>query len=77
MIPSRTSAHAEFRIRVLKPPQTINVQKAKRHEAIVDWISITNETISREYNVGDPRFPDKLDYCLTIIQKSKRGPQCQ
>ncbi len=62
-------------IRVLNPPQKIKFQKAKKHFGIVGWIPITNETIYRKYNVGDPRYPEKLAYCISIIEKSKRGPQ--
>ncbi len=64
-------------VKVLIPKHTINIQKATTSKVITGWQPITNATIAKKYNVGDPRYADKLAYCLTVIEKSKRGLQCQ
>ncbi|HLJ45202.1 MAG TPA: LysM domain-containing protein [Bryobacteraceae bacterium] len=63
--------------KVLMPKQTISIQKAKTRTVIVGWEPITNATIANKYNTRDGRYADKLAYCLTIIERSKRGLQCQ
>jgi len=54
---------------MLKPGQQLRYQKASMQQIIESWEAITTERAAEMYNVGDPDYQAKLDYCLTLIGK--------
>ena len=54
---------------VLKPGQTLKCQKAAMQKIIVGWNMVTASTIATRYNVGDPAYAKKLNYCLAVMRK--------
>jgi hypothetical protein len=63
-------------VHILHPKQTIKFQKAKLQKIVTGWNPITTTTIAHKYNVGDPNYAKKLDYCLDIMKKANRTPTC-
>jgi hypothetical protein len=55
---------------VLKPGQTLKYQKAAIRKIIVGWNMVTTSYVAIRYNVGDPAYAKKLDYCLVVMRKS-------
>lgn len=54
---------------ILKPGQTLKYQKASIRKIIVGWGMVTTSAIATRYNVGDPAYAKKLDYCLSLMRK--------
>jgi hypothetical protein len=53
----------------LKPGQTLKYQKADIQKIIVGWDMVTTSTIATRYNVGDPAYAKKMNYCLAVMRK--------
>ena len=58
---------------ILKPGQTLKYQKAAIQKIIVGWDMVTTSTIAKRYNVGDPAYAKKLNYCLAVMHKCAAG----
>jgi hypothetical protein len=63
-------------ILTLHPGQTVRLQKASVRKVITRWDPPTTRNIAMRYNVGDPDYARKLDYCLSIIRKAKEEAKC-
>ncbi len=61
---------------VLKPKQSVNIQKATQRKKITGWNPISTTVIAARYNVGDSRYAQKLDYCLEVIKKVSGRTKC-
>jgi len=64
------------RVVVLKPKQSVNIQKATQRKKITGWNPISTTMIAARYNVGDSRYAQKLDYCLEVIKKVSGRTKC-
>ncbi|PHV04457.1 peptidoglycan-binding protein [Janthinobacterium sp. BJB412] len=53
----------------LAPGMTLKYQKASVRKIISGWDMVTTSRIALRYNVGDPAYAKKLDYCLSLIKK--------
>jgi LysM repeat protein len=51
----------------IKVGQKVYFQKASMQKVIKSWKTIDVNFAATKYNVGDPRYADKLNYCLTFI----------
>lgn len=58
-------------VHVLRPGRVIKYRKAAMRRIIVGWKQVTTGSIYKYYNVGDPRYAQKLDYALALINKGK------
>ncbi len=56
---------------VLRPGQVLKYEKAAVQKIIVMWNMATPLTIATRYNIGDPDYARKLEYCLAVMRKSK------
>lgn len=56
---------------VLRPGQILKYQKAAVQKIIVRWNMAGPLTIATRYNIGDPDYAKKLEYCLAVMRKSK------
>lgn len=54
---------------VLRPGQTLNYRKASMQKVITRWMPLTSMTVANRYNTGDPRYSQKLDYAINVIQQ--------
>lgn len=62
---------------LLRPGQVLKYQKASTQKIIVRWDVPLTSTIARRYNVGDPDYAKKLEYCLSVMGQNKLGePAC-
>jgi hypothetical protein len=65
-------------ISILRPGQTLKYQKASIKKVITKWTAISTISIARLYNVGDPNYATKLNFCLSVMQASKpREASCE
>jgi LysM repeat protein len=55
----------------LRPGQKLKYQKACTQKIIVRWEAASSSNIARRYNIGDPDYAKKLEYCLSVMRKSK------
>lgn len=55
----------------LRVGQTLKYQKASVQKIIVRWNVAIPATIATRYNIGDPEYAKKLEYCLAVMRKSK------
>jgi len=53
--------------KLIKAGQRLKSRRAQIHRKITGWVEITTEFAARRYNVGDPKYKQKLDYCLSIM----------
>lgn len=54
---------------VLRPTQVMHYKKASIKPIITGWTRITTSVIATRYNGGgDPKYREKLEYCLSLIQ---------
>jgi hypothetical protein len=60
----------------LRPGQSIQFQKASVRKVITRWEPPTPRNIATRYNVGDPEYARKLEYCLAIIRKAQEELRC-
>lgn len=57
---------------VLRPGQVLKFQKASIQRVITGWRIISTASIALRYNGGgDPNYAKKLDYALSLVQKTK------
>jgi hypothetical protein len=61
---------------ILRPGQTVRFQKASVRKVITRWDPPTPGNIATRYNVGDPDYAKKLEYCLSIIRKAQEKTTC-
>jgi LysM repeat protein len=56
---------------MLKPGQKLIYQKASMQKVIKSWRTIDADFAAKYYNTskGDPRYADKLNYCMTFFGK--------
>lgn len=54
---------------LIKPGQKLKYQKASVQQVITGWQPITTDFAARKYNVHDPMYRQKLDYCLSLTAK--------
>lgn len=69
--------HLNPTIHLLHPKHTIKFQKAQLQKIIAGWSPITTTIIAHKYNVGDPNYAKKLNYCLDVMKKINRTPACK
>jgi LysM repeat protein len=57
---------------LIKPGQKLRFQKGALKKVITGWKTITTATAAERYNSnkGDPNYSKKLDYCLSIMDKT-------
>jgi LysM repeat protein len=60
---------------VLKPGEVLHFQKAAIKKVIIGWRTITTTAIAHLYNVGDPLYAQKLDYCLNVFKQMESAKQ--
>lgn len=59
-------------VNILRPGQTLKVQKASTQRTITGWRYISTSMIAQRYNGGgDPNYAKKLDYALSLIRQGK------
>lgn len=56
---------------ILRPGQVLKYQKAAVQKIIVKWDIASPLSIAKRYNIGDPDYARKLEYCLVVMRKSK------
>lgn len=61
---------------ILRLGQTVRFQKASIRKIITRWDPPTPRNIATRYNVGDPDYARKLEYCLCIIRKAQEETAC-
>ncbi len=52
---------------MIKPGEKIKIQKASMQKCIKGWAVINTQFCANKYNIGDPLYAKKLDYCLSLI----------
>lgn len=62
---------------ILRPGQTIRFRKARVVKSITGWTPITTSAIARTYNVGDPAYAQKLEYCLKAMSSVMEEAKCE
>jgi hypothetical protein len=60
----------------LSPGMSVKCQKASRRKVIVGWEPMTTALIASRYNVGDPAYAKKLNYCLVAMKNVPEGAAC-
>lgn len=58
---------------ILRPGAKIAYQKSAMRKVIVGWAPMTTTTIATKYNVGDPEYAAKLDFCLRAMRATAEG----
>lgn len=56
----------------LRPGIILRYRKAKFNKIIAGWDLITTTRIAQRYNVGDPGYAKKLNYCLTMMKNTAK-----
>ncbi|HEV3189075.1 MAG TPA: LysM domain-containing protein, partial [Polyangiaceae bacterium] len=59
-------------VNVLHPKQKLKFRKASMRRVLTGWLPATTTTVAQRYNVGDPDYAAKLNYCLSTMKKLKR-----
>ena len=57
---------------VLHAKDIVKYRKAAIKRVLKGWLSFNTKNIAQRYNVGDPDYAAKLDYCLLVMGKLKR-----
>ena len=52
---------------MIKPGQKIAFQKASMQKVIKSWKTVDVNFAASKYNIGDSRYADKLNFCLTLM----------
>lgn len=52
---------------IIRPGQVLKYRKAAIQRVITGWHLITTTFAAQKYNVGDPKYKDKLDHCLKLM----------
>ncbi len=55
-------------VHTLHAGQTLKYRKAAVQKMIVRWSMATPSTIASRYNIGDPEYARKLEYCLAVMR---------
>lgn len=55
-------------VHTLRAGQTLKYRKAAVRKIIVRWSMASPSTIAGRYNIGDPDYAKKLDYCLAVMR---------
>lgn len=58
--------------KVLHPKDVVKYRKAAIKRVLKGWMGFTTKNVAQRYNVGDPDYAAKLDYCLSVMGKLKR-----
>lgn len=58
-------------IQTLRAGQTLRYRKAAVQKIIVRWNMASLTAIASRYNVGDPDYAKKLEYCLNVMRATK------
>lgn len=58
--------------KVLHAKDVIKYRKAAIQRVLKGWMAFTTKNVAQRYNVGDPDYAAKLDYCLAVMEKLKR-----
>lgn len=54
---------------MIKPGQVLKLKKASIQQVITAWTAITTDFAASRYNIGDPKYKQKLEYCLSLMPK--------
>lgn len=54
---------------MIKPGQVLKLRKASIQQVVASWATVDAAFAARKYNVGDPQYKQKLEYCLSIMPK--------
>ena len=54
---------------MIKPGQVLKLKKASLQQVITGWTAITTDFAASRYNIGDPQYKQKLEYCLSLMPK--------
>jgi hypothetical protein len=57
---------------VIHPRDKLIYKKAQIKSVIIGWRTFNSATVASRYNVGDPAYAEKIDYCLSVMKKLKR-----
>ncbi|WLI88542.1 LysM domain-containing protein [Massilia sp. R2A-15] len=57
-------------IHTLHAGQTLKYRKAAVQKIIVRWSMAPPSTIASRYNIGDPDYARKLEYCLAVMRSA-------
>lgn len=57
---------------VIHPNQVVKCRKARLDLMVVGWRTFNTVTVAQRYNVGDPDYASKLDYCIGVFKRLKR-----
>jgi LysM repeat protein len=52
---------------IIKPGQKLKVRKAALRKLITGWQALTTAFAAKRYNIRDPKYQEKLDYCLGLM----------
>lgn len=61
---------------LLSPGMTLKFKKAAMRKVITGWDQITTSRIAQRYNVGDPGYAGKLNYCLSVMKSQSEVIPC-
>jgi len=64
--------HNPEKTKVIRPKQVLKYRKARIEMVITGWRPFRTVTIAQRYNVGDPDYAGKLDYCVGLFRTLKR-----
>jgi len=60
-------------VRLLRPGQVLQFRRAAIRKVIVGWNPLSTSLIASRYNTRDPRYADKLNYCLSIMSRREES----
>jgi hypothetical protein len=58
--------------KVLHAKDVVKYRKAAIKRVLKGWLAFNTKNVAQRYNVGDPDYAAKLDYCLSVMGKLKR-----
>jgi hypothetical protein len=61
---------------LLNPGMTLKFKKAAMRKMITGWDQVTTSRIAQRYNVGDPGYAGKLNYCLSVMKNHSEVAPC-
>jgi len=60
----------------LSPGMMLKFKKAAMRKMIAGWDQVTTSRIAQRYNVGDPGYAGKLNYCLAVMKNQSEVAPC-
>ena len=60
----------------LSPGMMLKFKKAAMRKMIAGWDQVTTSRIAQRYNVGDPSYAGKLNYCLAVMKNQSEVAPC-